>query len=321
MSSLHANNVLSLLNKALGQDGYLRVKTNDVKYFCPVCGHRKQKLEINLDTGAYHCWVCHFKGLSLHSLFRKLSVHESAVRELEAIIGVEPTRQLSEFDNIFGDKTKQVVPDIVQLPNGYRPLSKIDKDSQAWKRVLNYAKSRGFDWTHIMRFNMGYVENGEYANRLIVPSYDAHGRVNFFSARSVFEDSYLKYLNADASKDIVGFELFIDYTQPINFVEGALDAVTLGRNTTPLFGTSVLKNLKQRIIENRTPEVRIILDDDALTKAIVIAEELSKYNISVRLVELNGKDPNKIGFDATMKMIDKTPIFSLTDLIKYKLAL
>jgi hypothetical protein len=321
MSELRSNNIQILLNKALGQEGYVRRNTGDIKYFCPVCGHRKQKLEINLESGAYHCWVCHFKGLSLFSLFRKLSMPESLVRELEAIVGKEPARKTSELDNLFGDHTHETAVEHVELPEGFKPLAHIDRDSMTWRRIFAYAKSRNFDWNHILRYNMGFVESGEYANRLIVPSYNGLGRLNFFSARSIYDNTFLKYLNADVSKNIVGFELFLDYKQPINLVEGALDAITLGRNTTPLFGTSILSELKKNLIENQTPEVRVILDDDALSKAIVISEELTKYNIKVRLVKLNGKDPNKLGFDATIKLIDNTPIFSLTDLIKHRLAL
>jgi hypothetical protein len=133
-------------------------------------------------------------------------------------------------------------------------------------------------------------------------------------------DAYLKYINAEVhNRDLVGFELLIDFKQPINLVEGGLDAVTLGYNTIPLFGKTISDLLKKRVIENDTPEIRVILDDDALKESIQISEMFTKMGRKVKLVKLDGKDPNKLGRYRTQEIISNTKILSFSDIIKYKI--
>ena len=57
---------------------------------------------------------------------------------------------------------------------------------------------------------MGYCLEGEYRNRIVVPSFDDDGDVNYFVGRSFTGDSY-KYKNPRASKNIVFNELFVDW--------------------------------------------------------------------------------------------------------------
>ena len=48
------------------------------------------------------------------------------------------------------------------------------------------------------------------------------GKLNFFIGRDIF-DSKLKYRNSPTPKDIIGFDLFVNWEEPILLVEGALD--------------------------------------------------------------------------------------------------
>ena len=58
--------------------------------------------------------------------------------------------------------------------------------------------------------------------------------------------------NPQVSKDIVGFELHINWNYPVCLVEGAFDAIAIKRNAIPLFGKTIPDQLKHRIIENKT---------------------------------------------------------------------
>ena len=79
--------------------------------------------------------------------------------------------------------------------------------------------------------------------------------------------------------------------------------------------------LKSAIFDNKCPEVRIILDNDALKSAVRMAEFLYKNGISVKLVELTGKDPNVLGYMATSELINKSKYVDFDSLLRYKMQL
>jgi hypothetical protein len=302
-SLLYEQTLKSILDKAFGETGSER-KTHDVKYHCPKCKHHKQKLEVNLKTGQYHCWVCNppFKGVGIPNLVRIVSTNDALYKEAVSVYKESGGRIKTENSDIFSNTP----PDTkrAQLPVGFIPL-RHRQDSRSWRLCYNYAKKRrGFSELEIIRYNMGYVESGQLEERLIIPSYDANGTLNYYTARSVYDHVFLKYINSDFPKDdVVGFENFIDFKQPVNLVEGGLDAVTVGFNTIPLFGKSLSRLLKLRLVQYRPPEVRIMLDDDAFGDAMRIDGELKKLGINSRVIKMCGKDPNSIGRLASLELI------------------
>lgn len=308
--------IKSIIDQALKQNGCVR-KTNDIKYRCPKCNHAKQKLEINIDSGEYHCWVCHFRGSSIYSLLSNTN-NETYLAELKKIHEENP-KSLKNWDDIKNKITTNDQNKLL-LPKGFQSLSDVNKKSQKWKSIFDYAIKRNFDKYDIVKHNMGYVEWGEFEDRLIVPSYDKDGNLNFYSARNINDVKFQKYLNSNVpSSEIVGFELFVDFKQPINLVEGAFDAITLSNNSIPLFGKNLSKLLIKRIIQNDTPEIRIILDDDAQREAYKIAIKLQEIGKKVKVVNLNGKDPNSIGRKNTMELIENTKILTFSDVMVYKM--
>ncbi len=306
----------SILDKALNETGKTR-KTGDVKYHCKKCNHHKAKLEINLDSGEFHCWVCHFRGSNVIDLLKGSTSNKSYIDEAKLVLK-EAGKQIKDWDRVL--KTESSPKDLsLKLPDGFISLTESKKDKY-WRSCFNYAVKRNFSPIDMLRHNMGYVKSGPYLNRLIIPSYDRDGNLNYYSARSYEDKVYLKYLNANVpNHTLVGFELLIDFKQPINLVEGALDAVTLGYNTIPLFGKNLSSLLKQRIVENKTPEIRIILDDDALNEALQMSEYLIKMGLRVKLVRLNGKDPNSLGRFKTQEIIEDTKFLEFSDIVRLKI--
>ena len=100
----------------------------------------------------------------------------------------------------------------------------------------------------ILKYRIGYCTNGLYNGKIIIPSYDANGSLNYFVGRAYYDTDY-KHKNPNASKDIVGFELHINWNMPIILVEGAFDAIAIKRNAIPLFGKTISNTLKKRIVE------------------------------------------------------------------------
>lgn len=318
---LYQTEVVTILNKALKQSAKIR-KGTDAVYYCPVCKHYKRKLEINTVTGKYHCWVCGLSGTSLKTLFKKLGLSGEYLGQIYK--NTETYRKLPQNDinailEIFSEKKSIPVVPLV-LPKEYRSFYD-DELTLIGRHALQYLKSRNITKYDVLRYNIGYCEGGQFHGRVLIPSYDASGQLNFYSTRSIFEDAKMKYVNSFGSKDIIGFEMFVDYNQPITLVEGAFDAISIRNNAIPLFGKTLSNKLKSALISNKVQSVNIVLDNDALSDSIRISEFLLKNSIETKLVKLDGKDPSEIGFEKTWEVINNSPVLDFESLFRLKINL
>ncbi len=312
MSLLKISELTGLLNKVLKEDGRVR-KGNNLQYHCPFCHHRKRKLEVHLVAPyEWNCWTCSTKGRGLYWLLKRLN--SAFVPELERIVGsykyIPSTTGNTFLDKMAsisnGYKLPSPISPVLTLPAEFKSLADTD-GSIEHKIAMNYAIKRKLTPCDIIKYHVGYCPTGPFANRLVFPSYDADNNLNFYSCRSYHDDGY-KYKNSEFSKNIIGYENMIDFNYPVSLCEGALDAISLKRNAIPLYGKSLSKKLKLEICKSACPEFNIILDDDALNSAIRIAQYLTSVGKVVKLVRLNGKDPNVLGFEKTMEQIKKTDI-------------
>ena len=322
MSSLKVSELTTLLNRAFKEPGVLR-KGNNLTYHCFNCHHRKRKLEVCLDEPhAWHCWTCDIKGRGLYWLLKKMNVGQDILSKVENMSGSNgPRNNLSSFDAKILSLSKPALKgDDIEIHNlmpEFKSLAEND-GSREYKIALNYAKKRKITTCDIIKYNIGYCAKGPFANRLVLPSYDKDNNLNFYSCRSYYDDGY-KYKNSEFSKNIVGFENLVDFDFPIYLCEGALDAISLKRNAIPLFGKTMSQKLKIAIIQSKCPEVNIVLDDDALVDAIKIAEYIRKLGRVAKIVRLEGKDPNVLGFSKSMEQIKKTENLDFGALIKLRL--
>ena len=127
----------------------------------------------------------------------------------------------------------------------------------------------------------------------------------------------MKYRNSPTPKDVVGFELFINWDEPIVLCEGPFDAIAIKRNVIPLFGKTILSNLKRKIIEKKVKQVYISLDRDAILDSIKMVEDFMKNDIDVYFVNLPEKDPSDLGFEegySTIKRNRENEIFRLNEI-------
>lgn len=309
MEMLKESQLFSLLDKVLNQSAFIR-KGEEAVYYCPFCSHYKKKLEINVRTQEWHCWICNSCGKSIRSLFYKLKAKDIYFNELYKIIGTNWVKS---------DDTSKPVN--LSLPDEFIPLWKPSKDSE-YGQAMAYLSDRKVSMDDIIRHNIGFCPRGMYEKRIIMPSYDKDANVNFFAARAYYPGNPHKYMLPPWPKTIVGFELFVNWNEPISLVEGTFDALAVKNNAIPLFGTTMTLGLKIAIVKNKVKRVNIVLDNDALKQAIEIyddLEDLQVNDIEIHLVELGDKDPSVIGFEAVNELIYKSRAFDFTDIIKARL--
>ena len=303
-----SNKIVYLLDNAIGSKGQKLKKQNEYMYWSPFVSHHKPKLQINIITGKWHCWVSNAGGHNLFQLFKKLNATQEQFRELRGIVD----------ETSYGYESKEVKKNgKVELPKEF--LSLVYKHpSPVYKNAMMYLQRRGITYEDILKYNIGYCDQGLYTNRVIIPSYSEDGQLNFFVGRDIFE-SKMKYRNSPTPKDVVGFELFINWDEPIVLCEGPFDAIAIKRNAIPLFGKTILSNLKRKIIKKKVNQVYISLDRDAILDSIKMVEDFMKNDIDVYFVNLPEKDPSDLGFEKVIPLLKETEKMKFSDLMRYKL--
>ena len=170
----------------------------------------------------------------------------------------------------------------------------------------------------VIRYNVGYCEEGVYSNRIIIPSYNSDGELNYFVGRDIYSGG-MKYKNPPVSKDVIGFDLFINWDEPIVLCEGSFDAMAIRRNAIPLFGKTIPKKLKMKIYEKKVKQIYILLDSDAIKDSLKITDDLMRNGIDVYFVNLKEEDPSDMGFKKIINLIKQTKQTSFYDLMRMKL--
>lgn len=302
--------LLSSIENILGKS-HKRARDN-YAFTCPFCNHRKPKLEINLrinekGQNPWECWVCETKGRTIKALLRKLKLSKNEAQEV--------LKYLPE-----GSQDYTVEHATVSLPDEFQPIITASTTSVVANTVRNYLYRRGLDEYDFIRYNIGYCTKGEYSGRIIIPSYNDTGNLNFFIGRT-FENSFYKYRNPESSKDIIFFENLINWELPIVLCEGVFDAMAIKRNAIPILGKSLSDSLYTKIVTSPVQDIYICLDYDARKKALYISEKLQAQGKTVYLVDLPEKDPSEMGFEKITKHISNAEELDLTNLLAFKLDL
>jgi len=272
---------LSILRAVLGR---FRRTGSEYLFTCPFCKHHKPKFSVNLNRGA-KCWVCDWKSPDLRRVIRRVGSFNQ-LQEWDAITG---RVSLSAFDELFGEHEDIIVEETVNLPDSFVSLANgnISLSSLAARQ---YLKSRGITQKDLVNWKIGFCTSGEYANRVIIPSFNMNGEVNYFIARA-YNDDWMRYKNPPVSRDIVFNELFLDWDSDLTIVEGAFDAIVAGPNAVPILGSTLNEHSKlfQAIVKHDTP-IYIALDPDAEKKSNKLISALLKYDVELYKVDISGYD-------------------------------
>jgi DNA primase len=256
--------LIELLVDVLGEYKYHNAYSGQIAFSCPVCSYEikgldhldgKGNLEVNYFQKVYKCWACsesHGTHGSLHKLIRKYGTHKQ-LKKYELLM---PESEF-EPEKKFYHKVK--------LPKEYISFKDISgglKLTHHYKRAYNYLKERNITDEMIEKFRIGFCYDGKYANRIIIPSYNADGDLNYFVARSYETRPYRKYDNPEAEKQTIIFnEYLIDWEQPIHIVEGPFDSIFLP-NAIPMLG-KVMSDFLFEILYEKAKKIIIVLDGDA----------------------------------------------------------
>ena len=262
---------------------------------CPVCGDtEKKKLAIRTDNWLTKCWKCNYKAKTIYGLLKRYK----PVYVDEFILQFDGASLVSDAEE-EAFKSQQ---EAIEIPRGFQLLAEhLHSDNSPFyiRQAIKYLKGRGLEERDFWYFKFGVtVLDAGYMNRVIVPSHDAEGNLNFFTARTYKSNVRPKYFNPKFHRETIVFnELNIDWRDELTIVEGPFDLFKVNDNATCLLGKELTKDylLFQRIVENKTP-VLLCLDNDAKRSTLNTAKLLYEYDVSVRVMELPEeiKDPGEI---------------------------
>ena len=304
--------LVALVNSILGSGK--KTAGGNYAYTCPHCNHHKPKLEINFDShknkaNPWHCWACDVRGKSIIPLLRKANAPQDKIEYAKTLV----------VDSSYNYVEKTYAA--LTLPSEFISLSSVDSPTLSIRHAQAYIKNRGVSNHDILQYNMGYCEEGLYKNMIILPTYDAEGSLNYFTARSFEKDPFTKYRNPSVSRDIIPNEYFINWNIPVILCEGIFDAIAIKRNAIPLLGKSIQSSLMKKLIVSAVDKIYIALDSDALKQALRFCEKLMAEGKEIYLVDLQDKDPAELGFANFTKLIQNTFPLTYSQLLSKKLAL
>jgi len=245
-------------------------------FHCPKCNHHRKKLSLNFDKNVFKCWVCDYVGKDIGRLVYSYGKPENK-SEWKTIAGVV------DFSEINKEKEKIYVT----LPEEFITLTgKIINPLSIPAR--QYLKERGITNDDIMWWKMGYCPDGKYKERIIIPSFDLNGNINYFIARSYTPGGWQKYCNPPSEKDFIFNDLYLDWDKDITIVEGVFDAI-VARNAIPLLGSTLRENsyIFQKIVD-KCGKIYIALDSDAKAKEDKIGKLLLSYGVDCYRVDTSG---------------------------------
>ena len=250
-------------------------------FYCPFCEHHKKKLSVNIEKNVFKCWVCDKIGRDLGYLVFKFGANDDRKNWAK----FEDNVDITNFEFLF-EEPQKLSEQRIDLPKEFVSLVNRTRRRGSWP-ALRYLSKRGVKYDDILRWKIGFCSEGEYEGRIIIPSFDKEGYVNYFIARS-YGYEWPSYKNPLVSKDIIFNELYLDWSKDIIIVEGVFDAIKAG-NAVPLLGSTLRENsfLFQKLVKKKT-KIYLALDEDAAKKSRAIAVLLKRYGLDVYKIDTSG---------------------------------
>ena len=275
--------LVDLFRDLFGEERQHYESKSQIAFNCPRCDEDRNKgnLEINYHEHVFKCWSC--------GDVNEMKGH------LGKLIDQYANKKQKKVYSIFKPeeiKVKEVKKTKLKLPEGYTKFKDSSSAYPIRRQAYSYINKRGITDDIIERYGMGFCDKGSHAGRIIVPSYDKNGELNYYIARSWDPNSRAKYKNPEAAKDeIIFFESIINWNKDIHLCEGVFDAIFLP-NSIAMLGKHMSELLLNTLYEKANGNIIICLDSDAWNDAVKLYHNLNGGRLygKVKIIKLTGDD-------------------------------
>ena len=277
--------LVELLSDFLGEPKQHYESKGQISFDCPVCadekgldkGDGKGNLEINYIRHVYKCWACN-ETHGTHGPLGKLFDGHATKKQKKVYNLIKPEE--------FKQEDKKRVK--LRLPEGFTLFKDSNPRFIPHIEAYKYLQSRGINDEMIEKYRLGYTVQGDFAYRVIIPSYDKDDNLNYFVGRA-WVNKKMKYKNpASVPKDEIIFnENIINWDEDIFLVEGAFDSFFLP-NPLVLLGKKMSKLAFETLYTKANANIIICVDGDAWDDGLKMYHELNGgrlYN-KIKIVKL-----------------------------------
>ena len=276
--------LVELLSDVLGSPHQHYESKGQISFDCPVCaaekglenGDGKGNLEINYSRHVYKCWACG-ETLGTHGPLGKLFDKFGTKKQKKVYELIKP-------EELKQEEKKKVW---LRLPEGYTTFEDSNQRFIPHIEAYKYLVSRGITDEIIKKYKIGYTVKGDFAYRIIVPSFNSEGQLNYYVARA-WTPKKMKYKNPSVPKDEIIFnEGLIDWDKDIYLVEGAFDSFFLD-NPLVMLGKKMSRLIFENLYLRANANIIVCCDGDAWDDGVKIYNELNggKLYNKIKIVKL-----------------------------------
>lgn len=280
----------------------------ELLFYCPKCKHHKAKLSCNVRKNVFKCWVCNFTGTNLARLIKRYGSYKQK-QEWSRYDDKVDLSSTTLADTLFGEQ--EASETLLNLPKEFITLT--GKHNSLSNIPLRYLYERGVNKEDILKWKIGYCPDGEYTGRIIVPSFNLEGKINYFIGRS-YRDDWMKYKNPPLHKNIIFNHLYLDEDKPLFLVEGVFDAIKC-ENGLPILGSTISENsaLFKYLVEFPN-DIYVALDADARKKQYKIIETLLQYDVQTYAINVPPRtDIGEMSKEQVKELASKANFISNSD--------
>jgi len=281
---------------------------------CPKCaellGYSDEKFNLEINTGnkrVFRCWKCdnpQFSG----SLGRLIRIYGTSI---DYDLYKSYASIYSEYS--YEEDEKEYVP--VKLPDEMILFSQMETSNTDHLEAYNYlVLERKISREIINKYRLGFCITGKYSKRIIIPSYDKNGEINYFVARNYDKSDRKKkpYDNPKSDKDKIIFnEGYVNWDSTIFLMEGVFEMLSFPVNAIIMLGKTISTTLFLKLKELK-PDIVVLLDPDAYKNSIELFYTLHTIYVGceekVKIVKLPNNDDldelrKKYGIDEVIKCL------------------
>lgn len=292
MFDIELRNISRIVERVLDKPKGFTNLSGWTEYNCPYCAEYinkdsdgKYNCCVNYEEGYFHCWKCNEAG-KISKILKRYGgelVYKEYLSEIKSIRASKDYQFISENKLVRSELGN--IGEQLELPENFRTIKEEDPDAQL---ALDYLRSRGITMDIIKQYQIGYVpwsDDYKMRCRIVVPSYDNYGVLNFYVTRDYTGKQKFKYINSKVDKkDIIFNEGLVNYSDNIYLVEGVFDAFAIP-NSIPLLGKVIDQGmpLYEELRTKARANIVIVLDDDAIEDAKKVYKLLNKDKLHNRV--------------------------------------
>lgn len=294
---------------------------------CPLCQKNaglsqpdgKYNLEINTAKRKFKCWKCSPK-------------FSGSLGKLVKYFGTENDKTLYKvYSDLYGEYTEEDVEhEKVLLPDEMILFSDMDVNNpQHMEAYLYMVAYRKMPKERLLYYRIGFCIEGKYKRRIIIPSYNKDGIVDYFVGRTYDPKTRITYENPKSDKNNVIFnEGFINWDSTIYLCEGTFEMLSFPINVIPLLGKTISEKLFLKLREIK-PNIIVVLDPDAIKDNIKLFQLLNTIYIDceekIRIITLpNNEDLDELirnhESNEVIKHLYSARVLNVDDYFKIKLS-